>query len=94
MRKMSEYMVTIDSIYPDGYARENVFRDSGEMVSARTGRVPGSVLHRLIEEFRVWRMKRTGRLALRELDDHQLRDIGVTRCEADHEASKSLYLFR
>ena len=33
MRKLDQYLSTIDTMYPDSYARERVFRDEGEMVS-------------------------------------------------------------
>lgn len=93
MRNMSEYMVTIDSIYPDGHARESVFRDNGDMVSPAVDERPKGALHRLIDGFRRWYVRRRSRLALRELDDSQLRDIGVTRREADLEVRKSIFLF-
>jgi uncharacterized protein YjiS (DUF1127 family) len=35
--------------------------------------------------------RRRQRLALRELDDHLLRDIGLSRAEAGREASKPLW---
>lgn len=38
-----------------------------------------------------WLDRRCQRQALRELDDHMLRDIGVSRAAADHEAGKPLW---
>ncbi|SSC66547.1 unnamed protein product [Ciceribacter selenitireducens ATCC BAA-1503] len=37
-------------------------------------------------------MKRAGRMALHELTDDQLRDIGVTRVEAEREVQRSRLL--
>lgn len=41
--------------------------------------------------FRLWMQKREGRWVLRELTDEQLRDIGLTRREANTEANKSFF---
>ncbi|MEL7124847.1 MAG: DUF1127 domain-containing protein [Pseudomonadota bacterium] len=35
-----------------------------------------------------WAMHRRTRLALKDLPDHLLRDVGLTRAEADHEARR------
>ena len=92
MRKLEQYVVTIDTIYPDGYARETVFRDAGDMLDpASVIKPPVGMVGRLIARFQLWQMKRTGRLALRELSDEQLMDIGVTRSEAKEEVSKSFF---
>nr|WP_184704143.1 DUF1127 domain-containing protein [Rhizobium lusitanum] len=39
----------------------------------------------------LWMQKREGRWVLRELTDDQLRDIGLTRREANTEANKSFF---
>lgn len=94
MRKMDQYLTTIDTIYPDGHARETIFRDSGEMLAPPAIAAPKDVLRGLLARFRAWRMKRNGRLALRELSDDQLEDIGITRAQARKEAEKSTFLLR
>jgi uncharacterized protein YjiS (DUF1127 family) len=93
MRKMDIFMDTIDTIYPDSHVREAVFKSPGEMVDplpllppARHGR-----LRQLLLAIGRWREKRNSRLALRELTDEDLRDIGVTRVEARAEWRKSTF---
>lgn len=95
MRKLDQYLTTIDTIYPDGYARETIFRDNGDMLEPATvGPAPRNLLARLFAALHLWEMKRSSRLALRELSDSQLEDIGITRAEARSEAGKSLFLPR
>jgi uncharacterized protein YjiS (DUF1127 family) len=95
MAVTSQYMETIDTIFPDGYQRETVFRDEGDMVEPAPKAVRvASVWRRWIAAVSQWQMKRQGRLVLRELDDSQLRDIGVTREEAMKEVKKSLFIIR
>ncbi|WP_237368298.1 DUF1127 domain-containing protein [Rhizobium sp. SL42] len=75
-------MVTIDTIPAESI---------GEPVSAARKRF--SVLGALAGlQFR-W-AKRRSRLALLELNEHQLRDIGITHEEARHEAAKASILPR
>ena len=40
---------------------------------------------------RAWAERRRTRLELRQLDDHMLRDIGITRVDADVEAHKPFW---
>lgn len=40
----------------------------------------------------VWDMRRRTRTALKRLDPHELRDIGLTRSQAIQEASKGFWL--
>lgn len=84
------YLSAIDTIYPDGYQRETLFRNTGDMLSPDAR--PKGVWARLTQRFSNWRMKRAGRLALSELTDEQLRDIGITRVAAEQEARKSWLL--
>jgi uncharacterized protein YjiS (DUF1127 family) len=49
------------------------------------------MLRRLIEDVEKFCRKRRGRLALSELTDDELRDIGVSRSEAMTEAAKSAF---
>lgn len=79
-------------MYPDGHTREALFRDSGDMLQPAKPEAVG-LFGRLVAAFSHWRMKRTGRLALRDLDDSQLRDIGVTRDQVKDELSKSYFPF-
>lgn len=90
MADSARYVDTIDTIYPDGYARETLFRSAGDMLtpSAR----PRRWLARLWQGLSHWRMKRAGRLALHDLTEDQLRDIGLTRIDAEREVQKSRLL--
>ncbi|MBG0509038.1 DUF1127 domain-containing protein [Agrobacterium sp. MOPV5] len=91
MRKMDQYLSTADTLYPDGYERERVFRDAGDMVAPAPfpARIARTLIGRLIAGVSSWQRKRQGRFALRELSDDLLDDIGVTRDEALKEAAKS-----
>ncbi|MGQ2952814.1 MAG: DUF1127 domain-containing protein [Agrobacterium sp.] len=91
MRKMDQYLSTADTLYPDGYERERVFRDAGDMVAPVPfpAKIARTLIGRLIAGMALWFQKRRGRLALRELPDDLLEDIGVTRDEALKEAAKS-----
>ncbi|AVH42033.1 DUF1127 domain-containing protein [Agrobacterium tumefaciens] len=91
MRKMDQYLSTADTLYPDGYERERVFRDAGDMVAPAPfpAKIARTLIGRLIAGISSWQRKRQGRFALRELSDDLLDDIGVTRDEALREAAKS-----
>lgn len=39
-----------------------------------------------------WRRRQRSRTSLSELNDHMLKDIGVTYAEAEHEANKPFWL--
>ncbi|WP_245294817.1 DUF1127 domain-containing protein [Rhizobium rhizosphaerae] len=84
------YLDTNETIFPDGYQRERIFTSAGEMVSPLPAPAKGTFA-RLIERFSHWRMRRAGRLVLRDLSDDQLRDIGISRAEAEAEVSKSFF---
>ena len=90
MSDTARYISAIDTMFPDGYARETVFRSSGEMVAASVR--PARFLERVWQGLLHWRIKRVGRLALHDLTDDQLRDIGLTRVEARQEVNKSRLL--
>lgn len=87
---MCGYIETCDTIFPDGYERERLFRSSGDMLSP-TRSEKDAWLPRLIASLRDWQMRRAGRLVLREMDDDRLRDIGITRAEAEREVAKSFF---
>ncbi|WP_420028808.1 DUF1127 domain-containing protein [Metarhizobium album] len=91
MRSTNQYMGAIDTIYPDGYRRESLFRDAGEMLSPGPGQGETGLFNRIWTFLSLWQQKRTGRLALRELTDDQLLDIGVSRKEAGMEVAKSYF---
>ena len=90
MTDSARYISSIETMYPDGFARETLFRSSGDMLAPAER--PATLLARLWLGLRHWRMKRAGRLALHELTDDQLRDIGVTRVAAEREVQKSRLL--
>jgi len=94
MRKMDEYLVKLDTIYPDGYGRETLFRSSGDMLEAPAALPSGNFLVRVWRVIAFWQQRRHSRLVLRELDDNLLRDIGLSRLEADREARKPGYVGR
>lgn len=91
MLKMDQYNKTIDTIYPDGYQRERIFRDSGDMVDPKPASVARGFFAQLFEKIALSRAKRAGRLALRELSEEQLLDIGLTRHEALEEARRASF---
>ena len=47
--------------------------------------------HRLMDTIRLWRQRAQGRQQLRTFDDHLLRDIGITRLQAEAEAGKPFW---
>lgn len=77
-------------MHPDGYARETLFRSPGDMLTPAVR--PKRFLARLWQGLAHWQMKRAGRLALHDLTDDQLRDIGLTRIDAEREVQKSRLL--
>ncbi len=89
MTDSARYISSIDTMYPDGYVR-SLFRSSGDLLAP--GERQTSFLAGLWLNLCHWRMKRAGRMALHELTDDQLRDIGVTRVEAEREVQKSRLL--
>ena len=46
---------------------------------------------RLLSKVRTALRRRRTRLILAEMSDHMLKDIGLTRCDADYEANKPLW---
>lgn len=93
MRKLDQYLSTIDTMYPDEYAREHYFRDSGDMLDPQplVYAHNGSLFSRMVAAVRSWHAKRRGRAVLRELTDFELDDIGVTPFEACREVRKSRF---
>lgn len=93
MRKLDQYLSTIDTLYSDGYTRERIFRDDGDMVDAELFHAPPrNLIERLLGRLGVWHRKRASRLVLRELSDEQLCDIGITRHDAANELAKARLL--
>lgn len=77
-------MSTIDTIRSSG---------SSIVVGARmaTRQSLRALLRGLIQALVLWSQKRRSRAILRTLTDDELRDIGVTRREAEREAGKSFF---
>lgn len=92
MRKLDQYMVTIDTIYPDAYQREAGFVVTGDLMAPAAMPVRRGGLVRLFDRVGNWFARRKGRQALLEMSLEQLRDIGVSRVDARREAAKSLLL--
>lgn len=88
---ISHYNDAIATMYPDGFERERLFRSSGDMLSRPIQSRQG-FFRRMWEGFADWRMKRAGRLVLRDLTDDQLKDIGLTRWEVREELGKSYFI--
>jgi uncharacterized protein YjiS (DUF1127 family) len=50
-----------------------------------------TILHRLGTAYRLGRMRHRQRRQLMEMDDRQLKDIGITREQAEQEARKAIW---
>ena len=59
----------------------------GRGAPSRTGRP----LRRALDTLRLWQRRAQGRQQLRTFDDHLLRDIGITRLQAEAEAHKPFW---
>ena len=51
----------------------------------------GRPWRRLLKTLRLWQERARGRQQLREFDDHMLLDIGITRLQAEAEATKPFW---
>ncbi len=51
----------------------------------------GVRLRHALDTLRLWRERARGRQQLRTFDDHLLRDIGITRLQAEAEADKPFW---
>jgi uncharacterized protein YjiS (DUF1127 family) len=63
-------------------------------VAPRKGDLYGSArlgLRHGLDTLRRWRQRARGRKQLRRFDDHLLRDIGITRLQAEAEADKPFW---
>lgn len=92
MRKYDEYLVTIDTIYPDRYERESAFYVAADLAPEAPMPVRSGIIAGLIDALSNLLVQRAGRKALVDMDESQLRDIGVTRIAANREAAKSRFL--
>lgn len=81
-----DYIDTMDTIFPDGHARESLFRSSGDMLSPAA--VETRWWRRIWDGLRYWHIRRSGRLSLRDLTPDQLKDIGVSHEAAQAEAMR------
>lgn len=62
--------------------------------SARSGGIsdsPGSIAVRVADAVLTWLQRDRDRRALQALDDRLLRDIGVSRTDVEHEATKPFW---
>ncbi len=92
MRKYDEYLVTIDTIYPDRYEREAAFYVSADLAQPTPMPVRPGLIAGLVDMLRNMSARRAGRRALLDMDEDLLRDIGVTRIAANREAARSHFL--
>jgi uncharacterized protein YjiS (DUF1127 family) len=63
-------------------------------LAPRRGDLYGSArlhLRHGVDTLRLWRQRARGRKQLRTFDDHLLRDIGITRLQAEAEADKPFW---
>ena len=81
MRKHDEYLVTIDTIYPDSYTRSNYQFVRRDMLEPQPRPVFRTGLGGVIDRFVDWRARRTSLASLQELDDNLLADVGLRRPE-------------
>jgi uncharacterized protein YjiS (DUF1127 family) len=83
--------VTMDTIETIGYAGP-AFRGQADRQSRRgfVGRVV-LVLHSLARQIDHMLERRRGRLALMEMTDEQLKDIGISRCDAHREGIRAFW---
>ena len=51
----------------------------------------GNALRRALDTIRLWQRRAEGRQQLRSFDDHLLRDIGITRLQAQAESDKPFW---
>ncbi|HEY2890680.1 MAG TPA: DUF1127 domain-containing protein [Dongiaceae bacterium] len=58
---------------------------------ARFGAMLASPFARFNETLQLWRGRRRERLALGELSDYMLKDIGISRCEVFRETTKHFW---
>lgn len=47
---------------------------------------------RIVDTLLLWVDRHNGRRALLEMDEHRLKDIGISRADAEHEARKPFWL--
>lgn len=92
MRKLDEYLVTIDTIYPDTYQREPLFFVTGDLLAPAPMPARREGLGGLLDVFGNWMARRRGRHALLDMSAEQMQDIGITRFDAKQEAAKSSFL--
>ena len=83
--------VTMDTIETIGFAG-SAFREQADPQSRRgfVGRVV-LVLHSLARQIDHMLERRRGRLALMEMTDEQLKDIGIARCDAHREGIRAFW---
>jgi uncharacterized protein YjiS (DUF1127 family) len=71
------------SCYPDRIAKETQRQASPHRL--------GGLLNGMRAALREWRRRRKGRLELARLDERMLRDIGLTRFDAEYEINKPFW---
>ena len=54
-------------------------------------RDPGPLIARTAARLEGWRQRRAGRRRLMGLDDHLLKDLGISRCDAEREYRKPFW---
>jgi uncharacterized protein YjiS (DUF1127 family) len=68
-----------------------VRRDSLSAIAARQGRIWARGVLRAVQLLQTWRDRAQQRRQLQCLNDHMLRDIGLTRADVFAEASKPFW---
>ncbi len=66
-------------------------RPIGPIPHHRKRRAASNVVGRVLTTFREWRRRAHGRAELARLDDRMLRDIGITRSDAEFLSNKPFW---
>jgi uncharacterized protein YjiS (DUF1127 family) len=92
MLRYDEYLVTIDTMPSEPLQASGPLYVAGSLRPATPMPVREDVWGGVVDRVRNWAARRRGRSALLEMNDYQLRDIGISRVEADVEAARSIFL--
>ncbi len=73
------------------YAIDGRRQVPAKTASARNRNGFAAIARRAVEALATWQDRTDGRHTLRKLDDRMLRDIGISRADAEHEAGKPFW---
>ncbi len=78
------------SVLPEVLGKASVPADLFRAVETALAPVEAAVAG-LVDRLLTWHRRSRDRLALGQLDEHMLHDIGLSRADVDHEASKPFW---